>query len=254
MSYFIDPYKKYYELLCQSKNMTNKASTILTKINEVEKIITNVNSSISNSGWQESGITELSNSVLPTVKSNITVLSSNVSNVLAAIVSKAFDELLPETRKLKEYDEQLDEILRQMDQLVVVPRYKTDGSINPGFESYINRKNELESKRLELKNKCEECIRNCNSIFNSMKSLDSKVEEFKVLSSSGGLPSGATIIESVENGKMLKISYNGSEYYVVNTKINCLDYEKYVQNNRGHGKGVTQLASVILNKLPNILS
>lgn len=38
------------------------------------------------------------------------------------------------------------------------------------------------------------------------------------------------------------------------TVIKDAIYEKYVQNNRGHGKGVTQLASVILNKLPNILS
>ena len=28
---------------------------------------------------------------------------------------------------------------------------------------------------------------------------------------------------------MLRITYNGREYYVVNTNINCLDYEEYVQ-------------------------
>ena len=40
------------------------------------------------------------------------------------------------------------------------------------------------------------------------------------------------------------------DYAVVKAAI----YEKYVRNSKGHGKGITQLANVISNKLPDILS
>ena len=41
-----------------------------------------------------------------------------------------------------------------------------------------------------------------------------------------------TILGSVNGGKMLKIKFEGKEYYVPNTKINCLTYQKYVAKNR----------------------
>ena len=45
----------------------------------------------------------------------------------------------------------------------------------------------------------------------------------------------SSIIGSAENGKMLKITYEGKEYYICDSKINCLDYQEYVQSN-----GLTQ--------------
>lgn len=37
---------------------------------------------------------------------------------------------------------------------------------------------------------------------------------------------------SVKGGKMLKVKFEGKEYYVVNTKTNVFDYQKYVASNR----------------------
>lgn len=47
-----------------------------------------------------------------------------------------------------------------------------------------------------------------------------------------GIDDSISILGSVNGGKMLKIKFEGKEYYVPNTKINCLTYQKYVQNNR----------------------
>lgn len=62
------------------------------------------------------------------------------------------------------------------------------------------------------------------SSLNTGKSIDLSSP---VVSSGGAL--------SVKGGKMLKITYEGKEYYVVNTKINCVDYQRYVAKN-----GLTQ--------------
>jgi hypothetical protein len=41
-----------------------------------------------------------------------------------------------------------------------------------------------------------------------------------------------TILGSVSGGKMIKIKFEGREYYIPNTKISCIDYQKYVEKYR----------------------
>ena len=35
--------------------------------------------------------------------------------------------------------------------------------------------------------------------------------------------------ESVKDGKMLEANYEGREYYIANTSINCFDYQEYIE-------------------------
>ena len=231
MTYFIDPYKKYYSILSSGSNSSSNASAVSDKLSNAETVISNVDSYISGSSWEELGVTELSSSVMPNLKQNLSSFSSNYSK-LSQMVSKAFGELLPETIKLKEADDIYDETCEALNNLVVVSQYNSDGSANTDYQSYISRKTNLEAKKIEYQNKCEEYTRNCNSIYNSIKSIDSSAEDFAVtlnVTTNVSNNSGGSVIESVEDGNMLRITYNGREYYVVNTNINCLDYEEYVQ-------------------------
>ena len=234
MTYFIDPYKKYYSILSSGSNSSSNISSVSDKLSSAQTTISSVDSTLASSSWQELGITELSSSIIPNLKKNLSSFSSNYDK-LSQMTSKAFGELLPETIKLKEADDKYDETVEKLSQLVSVSQYNSDGSVNEGYQTYVNTKADLEEKKIEYQTKCEEYIRNCNAIYNSIKSIDSSAEEFSVsmnVAASGSkLKTGGSIIESVEGGKMLKITYNGNEYYVVNSSINCLDYEKYVQKN-----------------------
>ena len=44
--------------------------------------------------------------------------------------------------------------------------------------------------------------------------------------------SSLTIMGSVNNGKLLKVKFEGKEYYVANTRINCFTYQKHVESKR----------------------
>ena len=239
MTYFIDPYKKYHSILSSGSNSSSNISVVTEKLKDSDTTITNLGSYITGSNWEELGVAELSSNVMPALKKNMSSFSSNYDK-LSQMTSKAFGELLPETNKLKEADDIYDETCAELNRLESIPQYNEDGSVNPAYQTYISKKGELEKKKLEYQKKCEEYIRNCNSIYNSIKSIDSSAEVFsasvnitavsaKNTSKNSKKIDTGTIIESVEGGKMLRISYNGKEFYVVNTNINCLDYQKYVQ-------------------------
>ena len=225
MTYFIDPYKKYYDKLAGASGLADAASLVSGKITESGEIVGKLNSTISNSEWNELGIKELQQNVLPSIKANHDILTNNVTNCLASIASKAVGELLPEVSKLKAEDEKYDDYKDQLSNLTSVP------TTDPNYSSYINTKNDLEAKMNESKLKCEEYIRNSNSIVNSIKSLDSSATDFNVavVSTSSSGSNTLSVIESVEGGKMLKITCNGKEFYVANTRISVIDYQEYIE-------------------------
>lgn len=224
MTYFIDPYKKYYNVLSGASGLGDAASLVSNKVSESGEIVGKLNSSISNSEWNELGIKELEQNVLPSIKANHDILTNNVTNCLAAIASKATGELLPETIKLKEEDEKYDNYKEQLENLNSVSQD------DPNYSSYVNTKSELQTKMNESKTKCEEYIRNCNSIVSSIQALDSAATDFSVaVVSTGGGGNTLSVIESVEGGNMLKITCNGKEYYVANTRISVIEYQEYIE-------------------------
>ena len=231
MVYFVDPYKKYYDILSGASNSSSSISSTSDKISSADKIISNINSSITGSQWTELGVEELAGNVIPNLKSNMSVFAANFE-ILSQMSSKAFGELYPATKNLKEADEKYEEVLNELNSLVSVSPTNSDGSANPDYQTYVSKKDELEKKKEEYKLKCEEYVRDCNTAYNSIKSLDSSATAFKVevkLAASSKKNDTKTIIESVEGGKLLKVSVEGREFYICNSKINALDYEKYVQ-------------------------
>ena len=243
MTYFVDPYKKYYDSLSGASSMTADAEAVSAKVSEVGTTVSSLNSSISTSGWQEMGITELSSNVLPSLDANHKTVSSNISNSLQKIVAKALGELLPETQKLKEEDEKYDKLNEELKALTPVDQYDSNGKENPGYSAYISKKNELETNIAESKKKCEEYVKKCDSLAGEIKGMDGSVEDFKKVEAAPAATdstqdgTGTAQINGVvpgTDGKMIQVTVNGKTYMVCNTKINCLDYEKYVQKNGLH--------------------
>ena len=242
--YFVDPYKKYYDTLNSAGNMVGILENASTKLKEASDSLTNISSMVSDSTWSELGVSQLSSSLIPSIQDNHDTVKKNLNGTLSKMAGLAMNTLLPEVTKLKEEDENYEKIKAELDSLSAPEQFDSDGNTTSAYNEYVSKKNNLTTKLEESKKKCEEYKKNCDSCASNIKSLDSNVEEFKVQTASDtqsgtntlntDLTSGVTIGEAVEGGKMLKVTINGKEYYVANTKINCLDYEQYVQKNGLH--------------------
>ena len=235
-TYYVDPYTKYYDKLNSASDMSSNATSIASGMTESRAIIQGLNSTVSTSNWNELGLQQISQNIFPAMMEYGETISNNIENVLKAAADKATGELLPEVKKLKEEDEKLDELKNELSSLSAPSQYDSDGKTNPAYTTYLNKKNELETKINESKTKCEEYKANCDSIANAIKAMDANIEEkeFNNGSSSGteqvdaNLDQSASIVGSVEGGKMIKINVGGHEFYVANTRISVTDYEKYI--------------------------
>ena len=237
MTYFVSPYTSYYGMLSQSSNLSGTILSIANEVDNNSSFIGNLNSEMIGSKWYESGLVELTQNVLPSLKSNIDTLSKNIDNGLVRAISMAVNELLPKLSNLKQEDEKYDNNLSALRALEPVDRK------DPGYNSYINRSYELGQKVNESKVKCVQYQKDCDSLVNSIKSLNSTVLDFSLSPFLGRSKIDDELKESIESGKILKVTYEGKEYYIANSEINCIEYEQYVQkyglfqNGRKHYPG-----------------
>ena len=232
-TYYVDPYTKYYEKLSTATDMSSGADSISSSMTESRAIIQGLNSTVSTSNWNELGLQQISQNIFPSMMKSGETISNNIDNVLKAAASKATGELLPEVTKLKEEDEKLDGYKEELNSLTAPSQFDSDGKENPAYSTYRNKKSELETKINESKTKCEEYKNKCDSVVNAIKALDGQVQEIESSSSTEtGTESvdnsGASVIGSVEGGKMIKINVGGHEFYVANTRISVTDYEQYI--------------------------
>ena len=229
--YFVDPYKKYNEKLKGASGLASAASGMSSSVSSSNSALSGISSSLPNAGWEELGLEELASSTIPTLASNVGVLLSNFG-VLAKAASLAIGSLLPETEKLKAEDEHLEEIMNSLSTLVVPPQFDGEGIETAAYREYKQKKAELERQKQESEEKCKKYQQNCDSIANSIKALDSAIQDLKkpTVSTGSKLSSSISVIESVAGGKLLKVKYkDGREFYMANTRITPLDYETYVQ-------------------------
>lgn len=231
MESFTDPYKKFYETLKNVTFIAQESETVATKISDSSKLISSLKSALSDSGWKELGIETLSNTTIPNLITNIATLESNIETVLKVACTKAVNELLPELEKLKTESENFDSINSEIENLVVPVSYDKDNEETAAYREYMNKKIELTRKLEESRVKREEYKRNCDTMISTIKALDGNIKDFpkKVSTSKNSDSTTVSIVDGSENGKLIKVNFNGTEFYVVNTKNNVFDYEKYVQ-------------------------
>lgn len=228
MSFFVDPYKKYYDALNGKTSITSESSNLASSVSESASSISNLKSSLTSSSWKEMGIEQLATSTIPTLSSNIQILQQNFESGLKEAASQAINKLLPETKNLKEESDNYDKIESELNSLVVPP---SDSSY---YNSYLSEKNRLESELAESRKKCEEYKKNCDSIATAIKALNGSVKDLQkaTVASTGtqGSPQ-ISIVDGSTTGKLYKVNYNGTEFYVANTKLNLFDYQNYILKN-----------------------
>ena len=242
-NYFINPYKSYYESLSNIGDLINTVSSMNEKVTEASDKLNGAKSSVSNSSWRELGISELSNEIIPNLVSATTTLHNNIGNTLSQIAIKA-NELYKEAANLKNEDENLNNLQQQLNNLI---SRGAPEATNPYYSTYMSEKNSLQNKVNESKEKCEKLVVNCNTIANAIKSIDQSVEEFTIVLkpfTSNGIAE-MSIGDSVKDGKMLKMTIDGKEFYVANTKLNLLDYQEYILKNN-----ITQNDGVLVGLCP----
>lgn len=228
MSYFVDPYKKYYDTLNSKTSITTESSDITSSVSEATSGITNLKSSLSSSSWKEMGLEQLATSTIPALSSNIQTLQQNFESGLKEAANQAINKLLPETKKLKDESENYDKIEAELNSLVVQP---SDSSY---YSSYLNEKNRLESELAESRKKCEEYKKNCDTIASAIKALNGSIKDLQKAPTTSTTTSGEpqiSIVDGSTTGKLYKVNYNGTEFYVANTKTNLFKYEEYILKN-----------------------
>lgn len=82
MSYFVDPYKKYYEMLKSKTSITSECGNITSSISESSTSLSNLKTLLSSSTWKEMGIEELATATIPNLSKSVTQLQSNFENGL----------------------------------------------------------------------------------------------------------------------------------------------------------------------------
>lgn len=227
MSYFVDPYKKYYDTLSSKTSITSESSAIVSSIGDSASSISSLKSILSSSTWKEMGLEQLVSSTIPSLSKNIETLQDNFESCFNKAVDQAINKLLPETEKLKKESENYDQIKSELDSLV-----EPDSKSN-NYQSYLNEKNRLESELNSSSTKCAEYKNNCDSIVSTIKALNGEVKDFensKVANNSKDDPE-ITIVDGSTTGKLYKVNYNGTEFYVANTKTNLFSYQNYILKN-----------------------
>lgn len=230
-TYFIDPYKKYYEKLSSHTGIVEESKTLNSSIKTSVQTITTLNSNLKSALWQELGYQELITVSFPGLASNIETLQDNITDGLQAACTIAINELLPIVTELKTEDEAYENTKTSLDNLVVVPEYDSEGNQTIEYQRYLEQKNKLEKELEEHKTQCIKLQTEAKKAADSIKALDGSIEKTNLNTQT--VESSQTIYEisGDNNENLVAVSYDGIEYYVVNTKISVIDYANYVQKN-----------------------
>ncbi len=232
-TYFIDPYTKYYDALKGAQIIASESEAMASKVSDSMSSVDRLSSIVSTSDWKEKGATELTSTTISNLKGCIQTIENNITNSLKAACDIAINSLLPELEGLKTEDETYDAVTTELNNLVVPMQYDDEGYITSAYLEYKDTKSRLTSEQNRAKTKCIEHQTNARTYADQVKAKDGALEEIKQKVSTGGGGTGTlTVLDYDANSNLIKVSYNGQEFYVVNTKTSVIEYEEYVQKNK----------------------
>lgn len=242
-TYFVDPYKKYYDKLSTSSDLISTSKTLGSNVDASVQIAKSLLTHLSSSTWNDSGQKLLVNSVVPGLTTSIETLNDSITDGLAAAATLAIDTILPKVTILKTEDENYERLKNELDSLVAPQRYDQDGNELSGYSTYIRKKAELEVLVGNSRQTCIACQDEVKEAVSSIQTLDGVTKNVEIKSLAGllGSASGYTILSSTD--QLLEVSYMGEEFYVTNSKINPFTYSEYVRKN-----GMTQNAGALGNQ------
>ena len=261
MTYFIDPYTKYYENLKDASGMSSGASTASDSVSSLGTNSTNLTNGITASQWQEIGASEVINTIIPGLTTLLSKLSSDLSSTLSVAVSKA-SELGAKAEELKEKDEKYEAAKKELDELKSnePTKYDEDYIETDAHKAWKTKVTEKDDEVKKLETECKDLQGEADGIAGEINALEvSKAEEVQVTVGTGVQETGTDLQILDNDGTFVKINYSGSTFRVVNTKnISVVDFVKFIQKYRleqtdqpGYGDSCLGVAKAYGNRMYN---
>lgn len=247
-TFFVNPYKKYYEKLNADTNLVNSGNQMKEKGSYLVSTVTRLSSQINSSVWKELGYDEIVNTTLPTLSLLVSTLNDCIASGLVVATDLAINTLLPALTKLKEEDTLYNNTNTELKALVAPPQTKTVKEhwyslntievANEEYTEYLNKKASLEKSLSTHETTCKNLITEIDETITKINELNSVVStkvETSVSSTTGvrnhdgkkeyGLSS------SMEVSRTATL-INYGEYYVVNTNYSVIDYYNHIQEKK----------------------
>lgn len=231
-TYFINPYKNYYEKLNTNTNIINECNNLISSATTSQQIIDSLNSKLVDSRWKELGYQELVSNSIPGISTEIQTIMNNLTDGLLSVCTISINELLPLLIKLKEEDEKFEGLKCDLAKLKAPERYDKKGNETQSYRDYISQESSLKSAINDSEKLCIQYQKEIDNIVNNIKSLDSSIQETNTSAYATTSTSGISVVSTSNLDNLVKINYNGINYNVVNTKIPVVEYSEYVQKNR----------------------
>lgn len=231
-TYFINPYKNYYEKLNTNTNIINECNNLISSATTSQQIIDSLNSKLVDSRWKELGYQELVSNSIPGISTEIQTIMNNLTDGLLSVCTISINELLPLLIKLKEEDEKFEGLKCDLAKLKAPARYDKKGNETQSYRDYISQESSLKSAINDSEKLCIQYQKEIDNIVNNIKSLDSSIQETNTSAYATTSTSGISVVSTSNLDNLVKINYNGINYNVVNTKIPVVEYSEYVQKNR----------------------
>ena len=231
-TYFINPYKNYYEKLNTNTNIINECNNLISSATTSQQIIDSLNSKLVDSRWKELGYQELVSNSIPGISTEIQTIMNNLTDGLLSVCTISINELLPLLIKLKEEDEKFEGLKCDLANLKAPARYEKKGNETQSYRDYISQESSLKSAINDSEKLCIQYQKEIDNIVNNIKSLDSSIQETNTSAYATTSTSGISVVSTSNLDNLVKINYNGINYNVVNTKIPVVEYSEYVQKNR----------------------
>ena len=231
-TYFINPYKNYYEKLNTNTNIINECNNLISSATTSQQIIDSLNSKLVDSRWKELGYQELVSNSIPGISTEIQTIMNNLTDGLLSVCTISINELLTLLIKLKEEDEKFEGLKCDLANLKAPERYDKKGNETQSYRDYISQESSLKSAINDSEKLCIQYQKEIDNIVNNIKSLDSSIQETNTSAYATTSTSGISVVSTSNLDNLVKINYNGINYNVVNTKIPVVEYSEYVQKNR----------------------
>ena len=226
-TYFIEPYKKYYNNLASSGGMEIKRKELEDYTDLLSNNIGSLSSFIESSTWKEMGSSEITSSSFPKISKTIASLKTDISEYMKQAISGSVS-LLAKVTELKEKDEEYETKKEELSSLKrnEPAHYDENGNETSSHSSWRNKIDNLEKEITKLEEDCKKLQEESNSLASSINSikLDEMIEEVAVQTTGG--------IDTTNYGNTSTWTYDGVTYITANTKISVGDYVKHVQKNK----------------------
>jgi len=196
-TYFIDPYKKYYEKLSTAASMTTSASKIAENSENVVSIISRLQSQIETALWEELGYKELVTTSIPGLKTRTDLLKNNIVSGLVVACDKSINSLLPILEKLKSKDEEYEKNKSELNALSepsnkyvteynkITGKYKETNQYTEEYSKYLSEKNRLETLINTLEQEIKNILLQADNEISTIKALNGGVQDFDSTNATG---------------------------------------------------------------------